>query len=100
MADKPIRVYDLPEGSRLSRRLKLAANVGSFAWSQDGRFLAAPLEDGTIWVWETSSWEGHKITTSRAPFHVVSWSPGSPPPLAGGRPGATPFFRGSAPNPP
>ena len=45
-------------------------------WSPDGRFIAAPAEDGVIWLWNASTASVHEEVSAGA-SHVsnVAWSP-------------------------
>jgi WD40 repeat protein len=46
------------------------------AWSHDGQRLAAPSEDGCVWIWEVESGELHGLLSGHTDSVIsVSWSP-------------------------
>jgi WD40 repeat protein len=68
-----VQVLDLETGTVL-RRLGHPDDVGSLAWSADGRLLAAGCDDRNIHVWEAEGWqeqavlEGHQAQVTALAF--------------------------------
>lgn len=71
----PIFVYDVEAGECLFRLRSPALLYSSFAWSEDGRRLAAPAMDGNVFVWEPPTERpvktliGHQNTATSIAFH-------------------------------
>jgi WD40 repeat protein len=70
-----IRVWDLASGKVVRRFAYDAALRGEFAFSPDGRLLAAGGGDNAVWVWNSASTEVlARLTGHRGPVHRLAFS--------------------------
>lgn len=48
--------------------------VVNMAWSPDGRFLASTDDDGVVYIWNTTTWAGTKLSDEPAENKQVFWT--------------------------
>ena len=66
----------LPAGVKLLRTLRVNSDIGRIAWSPDGKILASPTTDGTIYLWDVESGQCLRILQGHtAPVYCVTFDP-------------------------
>jgi WD40 repeat protein len=73
-----VLTWDVRTGSRRSGPTELPGNNLSLAFSRDGKALAGTAEDGTVRVWDTTSWtERRRFGAGRGVISALAICPDS-----------------------
>lgn len=68
--------FDLRQFSFLTSNHRVYTNeVNSLDWNPDGTSLASGNLDGTVRIWDTTTWQTIKLIQSPNAVYAVAWSP-------------------------
>jgi WD40 repeat protein len=84
-----VQVWEMATMKRLTTLQGHLYRINGMAWSPDGRLLASVSDDGTLRLWNTTTWKSHAILQGHAAGVLLSvaWSPDSRRLVAGNRDG-------------
>lgn len=90
MASYPLALYAYPSLERRSPFVTEQGRISSVAFSHDGALLAAGGDDGSVWVWDTSTGEpiGEPLGGHRDWVSMVAFAPDGSVLASGGQDGA------------
>ncbi len=84
-----VMVFDVDQ-RKVHQTFTTPTQVSAVAFSADGKLMAAAGHNGTVWLWDTSSWDeiGHRKGPAGTKYGSILFLPGSRG--AGGSPASSP----------
>jgi WD40 repeat protein len=80
-----VQVHRSGDGTKVATLVGHATSVTATAWSTSGGMLASTAQDGSLRLWDTTTWTTlHALTTTGGPLNAVVFNPSGRLVFAGG----------------